>query len=113
MRKNSFIFYLAQRLAKWFIPVPKRRIYCKDTGEMVGTYTEYLRTRHWRLVKARYKLGHRYRCVECGSREKGLHLHHLTYANIGKEKDADLIYLCGECHVLEHKKWRTKKGVAH
>lgn len=111
MRKNPFIFMLAQRIARFIIGAPgNRRIYCKDTGEIAGTYQDYMRTRHWKLVKERYKRKHKYMCVECGSREKGLHLHHKTYERIGQERDSDLIYLCQGCHVMEHKRLRRVKN---
>jgi 5-methylcytosine-specific restriction endonuclease McrA len=111
MRKNPIIFYLAQRIARFIIGAPgPRRIYCRDTGEVVGTYQEYLRTRHWRLIKARYRKRYKYACVECRSRENGLQLHHLTYERIGRERDSDLIYLCHDCHVKEHKRLRLKEA---
>lgn len=107
MRKNPIIFYLAQRIARFIIGAPgPRRIYCHDTGEVAGTYQEYLHTRHWRLVKARYRKRHKYQCTKCRSRENGLQLHHLHYRNIGRERDEDLIYLCHSCHVKEHKRLR-------
>jgi hypothetical protein len=39
------------------------------------------------------------RCQICYNLiEKGYHIHHLTYENIGNEKDEDLLFLCEKCH---------------
>lgn len=76
---------------------------CKDTGEMVFSYRDYLNTEHWRRVKERYnnsKLPKK--CYVCGCRDN-LNLHHKTYKNIGNERLMDLIYLCNEHHNIVHK----------
>lgn len=38
-----------------------------------------------------------------------VHAHHLTYERIGRERSADLMALCKECHYSFHKRWRRKK----
>jgi hypothetical protein len=102
MRKNPIIYRLAQALTRWLIGENKRRIYCKDTFESFDRYSDYLKSRHWRAVKKRYRSRHRYKCTRCRCAE-ALHLHHLRYSNIGNEPDEDLIYLCAKCHTKEHK----------
>jgi len=33
-----------------------------------------------------------------------LHVHHLTYDNLGRELDDDLIVLCNDCHKQVHER---------
>ena len=40
-------------------------------------------------------------CQDCGSSEK-LETHHLSYANVGKEKEGELVVLCRRCHGKRH-----------
>lgn len=40
-------------------------------------------------------------CEECGVGER-LHVHHLTYANLGNEPLEDLQILCADCHRASH-----------
>ena len=76
-------------------------IECTDTGEIVDTYQEYLLTKHWTDFKVEYYKSHPKKCSECGSRKK-IHLHHLSYDNIGCETDADVIHLCSLHHAVRH-----------
>jgi len=44
---------------------------CKDTGEVVYTYKDYLLTKHWQGVKDRmYKSKYAYKCNICGATHK-------------------------------------------
>ncbi len=64
-------------------------------------YSKYLHTKEW--VSKRNKIREERKCCElCGSTDK-LQVHHLTYENLGNEKDEDLMLLCENCHNLEHK----------
>lgn len=68
------------------------------------TYQEYLRSEHWKDVRARYwasKL-HNRTCYVCGS-AKGLEVHHRSYRRIGREKLHDLCLLCRSCHEQTHR----------
>ncbi|KKN47688.1 hypothetical protein LCGC14_0660110 [marine sediment metagenome] len=75
------------------------------------TYSEYLRTNHWRTTRKRFwnsKL-HRKKCYAC--KEKGqLDVHHKSYKRLGREKLNDFILLCRECHSLAHRLERTYIG---
>lgn len=73
------------------------------TGEIVNTYKEYLKTKHWAKVKAQFHAEHKKICVMCQG-NKYLQVHHMTYANIGNEKEEDLAFLCNDCHKLIYKK---------
>lgn len=79
-------------------------IVCEDTGEIVKSYTAYLKSKHWRLFKKTFKASKysKKRCYIC-HKEKSIHLHHLTYERIGKEKLTDVIELCRCCHRNVHK----------
>ena len=82
----------------------KGEIFC-STGETVVGYENYLRTNHWRLRRQRIANYHNHLCQGCGIRvEKGFHIHHLTYRNIGNELDSDLAFLCEKCHNDLHAK---------
>ena len=82
----------------------KSEIFC-STGETVIGYENYLRTNHWRLRRQRIANHHNHLCQGCGIRvDKGFHIHHLTYRNIGNELDSDLAFLCEKCHNDLHAK---------
>ena len=67
-------------------------------------YHKYLVSSAWK-VKREKIISERGYCSKCG-KEKNLHVHHLTYKNIFKEKNEDLIVLCKSCHRKEHKNGR-------
>lgn len=79
-----------------------RQIKCVDTKEEVRSYKEYLKTKHWRDIKKKYNKKYKYECSCCGSSDKGLHLHHITYERVGNEQLEDLVYLCKDCHSKIH-----------
>lgn len=75
-------------------------------------YGEYLKTPHWRRVRSAMLLIHKARCARPHGRfddgawgeEATMHVHHLTYANRGNERFADLELLCFRCHQEIHSK---------
>ena len=74
------------------------------------SYSDYLKSSHWQHIKGRYwkrKLP-KY-CYICTDRHK-LQLHHRTYKRLGAEWLSDLMFLCGKCHALVHKRLRDNKG---
>lgn len=81
---------------------PKEQIVC-STGEVVDTYSEYMRTRHWKHVK---ELAYEYwghMCAKCNASGVSLNMHHLTYIRIGRENIyMDVCPLCRSCHIAEH-----------
>lgn len=87
-----------------------RPIKC-STGEICKTYPDYLKSRHWRQMKQKYKQHHHYSCTYCG-RKSNLHLHHLTYERVGNESFEDLIYLCASCHAKVHNRTSTSTAYA-
>lgn len=64
-------------------------------------YSEYLHSEGWIKTRDRVRQERKV-CEVCGSDEE-LQVHHLTYENIGNEKDEDLILLCKDCHYAVHK----------
>ncbi len=80
------------------------------TGEVVETYKQYLKTRHWKSIKQAVFESRVYECTKCGV-GKNLHIHHLTYDRVGKERLSDLIYLCETCHSEVHSKYKLDKVI--
>jgi 5-methylcytosine-specific restriction endonuclease McrA len=61
------------------------------------TYAEYLRTPHWRSLRAWAIERAGGKCQLCGSR-KDLEVHHNCYDRLGAELPSDLVVLCDDCH---------------
>lgn len=64
-------------------------------------YQAYLNSRKWEETRRRIFKRDGYRCCICGT-AKNLRCHHITYENIGHEKDSDLVTLCDSCHETVH-----------
>ena len=76
-----------------------KKIVCKDTNEVARTYKDYLQTKHWQELRYRIAKLYNFTCNDCGEKLLGgYEIHHLTYKNIGNEKDKDLVCLCRNCH---------------
>lgn len=63
----------------------------------------YLRSSKWKILKQATLSRDNYCCVTCLS-SKNLHIHHITYIRLGREKKSDLVTLCAECHKNLHDK---------
>lgn len=79
----------------------KKKYFCRDTQETCIGYSNYLQTEHWKrfrdnIIKSRKK------CECCGTIEPIMNVHHISYSNIGKEKDRDVALLCVKCHKYIH-----------
>lgn len=88
------------------------------TGEIVNSYNDYLKTIHWKCKRAYIYTKRNKRCEKCNKPLTRYSVHHLTYKNIGFEKDEDLMLLCEKCHMELHygskkksKAKRTKEEV--
>ena len=77
-------------------------------------YELYLKTKHWAKVRAAQMLIHKAVCQEkshyeigeswyTGDWEADIHVHHLTYENIGNERYSDLVVLCATHHSAWHR----------
>lgn len=76
-----------------------------DIAEHYRSYVKrYMRSARWRVTRQRILDAHSGCCARCGvSRERyKVDVHHLTYARLGGEEDADLLPLCYRCHGTIH-----------
>lgn len=64
-------------------------------------YKAYLKSPHWQAIRKRLYRAYEYKCAMCGS-SRNLNVHHITYENLGEEKDEDLTVLCQRCHETLH-----------
>jgi 5-methylcytosine-specific restriction endonuclease McrA len=69
-------------------------------------YEHYLRSPHWKALRAQALERDGWACTGCGARhDEGavLHVHHLTYERMpNRELLADVVTLCKSCHGLAH-----------
>ncbi len=75
-------------------------------------YEEYLRSPRWRATRRRYKAQRPWACYVCGTTFR-LHLHHRTYARLGREKLDDLVPLCHDHHKRVHELVSEKKATLY
>lgn len=64
--------------------------------------TEYTKSPHWRATRERALLRAGGYCARCRLKSNRLEVHHLTYRNLGQERESELIVLCHDCHATEH-----------
>jgi hypothetical protein len=72
-------------------------------------YREYIASAGWQERRRQYLLRSGTGCFRCEMPrwlvgivyDQDLHVHHLSYANVGNEKDFDLESLCRRCHEIE------------
>jgi len=75
-------------------------------------YASYIASHRWRTNTARLRelAFAQGKCRLCAD-EAPLEAHHRDYANLGNERDGDLVALCGECHrevtcILRRRRYR-------
>lgn len=66
-----------------------------------SSYVKYIKSPEWSERRKIYFESHKKRCRSCGTPNR-INLHHGTYSNLFKEKDEDLVPLCGTCHSCLH-----------
>lgn len=64
-------------------------------------YYSYIQTEAWRDQRMKILRRDNFQCVCCGT-AKNLHVHHITYENLGAEEEDDLVTLCADCHARVH-----------
>ena len=84
---------------KYFATI--KRIECADTKEVCIGYNNYLKSKHWFMLRETY-IPKDMVCAVCNEKVNSLQLHHLTYKNIGNEQKDDLIPVCENCHKMLH-----------
>lgn len=75
---------------------------CPDCENEVD-YHAYLQSPGWKAKREAVFAERGRACERCGD-TRYLHIHHLTYDNLGAEPLEDLRILCWSCHDLEHPK---------
>jgi len=94
----------------WFNSIIGNQKQIRD-GLRKLNYPEYLKTWHWKRVRAGMLLLNNASCEhpECAAMgeswfgdEDNLHVHHLTYKNLGNERFDDLSLLCKLHHHMVH-----------
>jgi len=76
---------------------------CRQQGARTQlTYSEYLKTDHWKARRLKALALGENKCRVCGVESGRLEVHHNTYERLGHERDADLVVLCRDCHKLFH-----------
>lgn len=68
-----------------------------------STYHDYLLSTIWARTRQLAFEFYGRRCCLCNS-EDDLNVHHRTYERLGRERLADLVVLCRECHATFHGK---------
>lgn len=76
----------------------------KSKPFVIPKYKDYIRSHQWRRRRAEYYKKHVKECVVCKS-QRSIGLHHMTYKNLGREMDEDLVALCWPCHEKFHEKY--------
>lgn len=89
--------------------MPKRK---PKRGKMAGDpeYLAYLRSPQWQAKRARILTTRGHRCEVCHHAER-LSLHHLSYARLYDELDADLLVVCESCHAAMHNRWNVVRAI--
>lgn len=67
---------------------------------MIG-YDNYLRSTHWRELRARILKRANGRCEYC-KQNRATQVHHVTYERLGAEEEDDLRAICVPCHREKH-----------
>jgi 5-methylcytosine-specific restriction endonuclease McrA len=77
-------------------------------------YIAYIKSDAWRAKRQEVFAFYGKKCFACRKTPKVLHVHHLTYARLGRENVADLIPLCVPCHreVTAIYKKNRRRGLA-
>lgn len=83
-----------------------------STGEVVRSYEQYLRTRHWDRMRRSLRKSELAKngCAVCGNPYTDAH--HKTYERLGNERLEDLLPLCQPCHSLLHEDRELSTQVA-
>lgn len=93
-----------KRLDKKYRKNRKKIKFKKINGQKLtfsNQYKRYLQNKWWRSRRKEYWKNYDMICFCC--HHKARDIHHITYKNIGREKDKDLIPVCRFCHLEIHK----------
>lgn len=81
-----------------------------------GKYSDYMKSKEWKLRRAKFISLKKHRNCEICCSESNLIVHHHTYLRVGCELDQDLALLCNSCHTRLHfaadgTKYRLKEKI--
>ncbi len=62
-----------------------------------NSYSDFTQSEYWENRKIKLAAVYPKKCFCCNSFDK-IVCHHITYARLGKELDADLVWVCVKCH---------------
>lgn len=89
---------------------------CKDDDEWWRMYGEYLKSKEWRVKRAKRLKIDKYICQTCQESDiSKMEVHHKNYDRVGHENiKEDLITLCNACHnavtkSIRWRRWRHKR----
>src|SRR5215469_1990832 len=71
-------------------------------------YRDYLRSPHWKALKAKKQMRTAKRCAICGAAGQ-IDCHHIFYRNLSDVAVGDLRWLCRRCHDVAHDLLRVNK----
>lgn len=85
-----------KRLANILRPASKEQWWRK--------YSTHLKSDKWKAFKLRIIAKRGAMCERCGTSGHSvrLDLHHISYTNVGREREEDVKLLCHRCHQLMH-----------
>lgn len=76
-------------------------IQAADTAMYMFDKHMYFQSAEWNAKRLEVLKATNCTCQMCGSKSH-LHVHHITYANLGSEPLTDLAAVCQSCHTLIH-----------
>lgn len=75
-----------------------RNVMDHQTGQHTEAYRWYLKSPEWKERRLKALIRADYRCERCNKFGLELQVHHLSYANLGHERDDELQVVCVPCH---------------
>lgn len=71
-------------------------------------YARYLLSPEWTAFRTRYRAKHPMVCASCDG--PAVHLHHVDYRRVGRERLTDVVPMCARCHRAAHDLIRRKQA---
>lgn len=65
-------------------------------------YDKYIQSKDWAAKSHEVKVQQGWRCYDCHKKTRTLEAHHLTYSDLGVERQGQLVALCPGCHSKRH-----------
>ena len=65
-------------------------------------YERYIKSKDWAAKSHEVKVRQGWKCYDCQKETRQLEAHHITYADLGVEKEGQLVALCPDCHSRRH-----------